>query len=204
MNSINDLIIRKKFGHTWVLVFYHSAANNLYFNDCDVMSCNAKDRYSILGTLNNNHRIRNKFEFLLEYSPTEYNWWRQTNSPNNEPYKTCTQTRTDISSCPVDGFECIDCKQNYSYWGGLGKSHSDPNTAYSYFDGSIGVSSWFFAIGSRKRWTSTTDIPGPKDSVKHVSLWMRSDKINAMKTCRSKKSSFINTVLFFVILTLNK
>ena len=204
MNSISDLTTRKLFGVQWVLVFYHSAENNLYFNDNEIMNFKGINKYSILGLLSYDYRIRGKFEFFLEYSPTEYNWWRQTKNPWDEPFKKCTQTRGDISSCPVDGFECVDCQLNNSYWGGLGRTDPNSPSAYSYLDGSIGDSTWCFAIGSRQRWTSTSDIPGGCKNVKHVSLWMRGDKIIMnSKTCKTKKS-FINHSLICYALLVNK
>lgn len=199
MILLNGAKVKRRFGYPWILVFYHSAENNQYFNDDEIMGFRGTDKFSIFGLLSYSHRIRGKFEFLLEYSSTEYHWWRQTKNPWDEPFKKCTQARTDISSCPVDGFECLDCRLNVCWWGGLGRTDPNEASAFSYLDGSIGTSAWYFAIGSRKRWTPTTDIPGPSKNVKQVSLWMRSDNVHQSIKSKHRFVS-ISTLLFALLL----
>ena len=143
-------------------------------------------------------RINGKFEFFLEYNHTSFNRWRQTKSPWDEPSKFCEQTSNSVSACPVDGFECIDCRLNYSWWGGLGRSDKSTSSVYSFIDGSIGSSAWHFAIGSTKSWTDKLHIPGAKYDVMNVTLWMR---FKSQNTCKINKSYHLNMsfVLLFML-----
>ena len=160
----------------WMLVFHHDIHEKKnYFskNEDEFLYSNTKEKFSILGYLDDSFRIRGNFEFLLEYPDVEgFNMWTQTVNPLKTQPNQSNGYKPGKISFP-----------RYS-WNGLARSTSNA----SFLDGDPTSSNWFYAIGQKEEWVNSA-IPGPydlanepysKDIEKYgtfeVKLWIRIDK----------------------------
>ena len=180
-----------------IKVFYHNYYNGENFVDQDEALYSIKDnKYSIFKEVQAQHRINNKFEFILYYPQLkpQYNHWRQTNSPHIEG---------DVKGkTKAVGYEPVKIDWEYYSWGGLCRN-TFSNT--NFIDGTLGGAGWFYALGKfdvETGWDKTT-FPGPNVGLKEVFLWMRVK--DYMKydiiTCYIKVlSSFSNQVFIIFLL----
>ena len=173
-------------GASWLRIFYHNAKiAGPFSGDDEALSINEVNKFSILGEINasDKYRYNGKYEFLIQFSQREgFNWWRQTNFPLNE--------KNDESiGKSVEGYENISITWNDWSWGGLAK------TVLNYqgcppclLDGSIGISNFFYCIGSNacnNIYVNSTP-PNENPGIDEVVLWIRiSDLIFRNKfTCK--------------------
>jgi len=157
----------------WLLLFFHNSTNGVYFQDeIEVLSTDQKQKYSILGILNENHKMNGYFEFLLEYPEIPgFNRWKQSINP-----------RSVFDSSEVDiGYVPVNISWTNNSFGGLAKSTYSQQT---YIEGSIRHSRWFYAIGAYLTNTYINDICLRKDcipgtdfnyEIKIVKLWVRTN-----------------------------
>ena len=170
----------------WKLVYYHDVSYGYWKEDrSDIHQSNQPGKYSIFGLLHNGYRIDGRFEFLLEY-PDGFNRWQQRNNPIKEFKESGKKIAKNYAE--------LNCSFHDNNWGGLVRSSSSCN---AYIDGSVLGSSYFYAIGTTKEWFYG-NIPGPKEQVSLVKLWVRL----AFESCQTlKKSSlFISKNLMLYIL----
>ena len=63
-----QFIYKESLGRKWLKIFHHYSGSGEYFNsESEISFINSPNKYSILGMINNDYKIENKFEFLLEY-----------------------------------------------------------------------------------------------------------------------------------------
>ena len=65
----NEELTKYVYGRKWQLIFFHNSVNKVFFDKAknEAFCINTSQKFSILGSLTNNFRIRGRFEFLIEY-----------------------------------------------------------------------------------------------------------------------------------------
>ncbi|EAX92975.1 hypothetical protein TVAG_042740 [Trichomonas vaginalis G3] len=160
------------------LIFYDNVANGIFFSQVtEAISCNRRDKYSILSELSNKQRGEDGlYTFALVYeSANKYNIWQQLNNPINKPEGYVSHT--------VSGYKPLDIQASLFCWGGLARS----NYPYTLLDGCPGHKFWCFSIGM----LATNDenrrrIPSNCDEVDSVSIWVK------VSEYLIRRKSFIN------------
>ena len=68
------------FGKQWKKIFYHDLPKSSLFNSFEEgMKCFEENKYSLLYSINDEHRINGYYEFLLEYPDFKgFNRWIQS------------------------------------------------------------------------------------------------------------------------------
>lgn len=165
----------------WMNVYYHNSKNGTVLfsnanNWFEARNTNSENKRSILFTLvNNNFKIGNKYELLLQYpdeSEITRNRWLQTYSPIDSAGTVANGTGSEV----VPGYEPKHIDWNTNYWGGLALS----TVSACYINGSIGHSNWFYAIGPstvhQNGVPSTSAVTSGISVTKgRVELWVRID-----------------------------
>ena len=125
----------------WLKVFYHDISTNDFFlNESEALYSTNPIKYSILSTITNKYKIRDKYEFII-YWPLlgRYYRWRQSINPIDED----EQNKND-----AEGFHLIYPKNNGgNKFGGLVKTTIKDIEINAFLNGMPGVSSWYYAIG---------------------------------------------------------
>ena len=158
--SNNDIYKVKKRA-LWKLLFYHDVTRSTFFNNVEEGK-NWNDykggKYSILYQLNDNYKIRGKYEFLLEYPELSVsNHWRQSVNPLT---KECDGVNN------ATGYEEVDIQVRDNGWGGLYK-HRNCATLIGSYDGR-----WHYAIGVVNK-QFFPRFPGPYYDQSIVYLWIK-------------------------------
>ncbi|MNS98863.1 hypothetical protein D3C72_1332440 [compost metagenome] len=171
-----DYITKEKDGANWVKLVYQNNNNGtVLFNPNEMNFCDKQGKYSILGEIEKYRDNSGNFEFLLEYPEiNQYNRWIQSSNPT-EYIET------------VNDYESIQTTWRTRNWSGLAKS----NSGACYLDGSIGTSTWFYAVGSYTNWTDSNNkigIPSYDSNVavNEVNLWVRIDNLNNVNSDKIK------------------
>lgn len=166
-------------GSKWARIFYHNSKSGtvLFSGISEARNVQGTDKYSRLYLLDDDtfkNKIDNKFEFMLCY-PTytsNYNRWKQTNSPTQEYISSAEGT-------VVTGYEAVSISWTDKYWGGLQRHNSSATaiTNYCYLTGSIQNESWWYAIAPIVSYQG--GIPGPGNTVitTDIELWVRYDNL---------------------------
>ena len=174
----------------WLKIFYHDCRNNNFFNNYSeaIYSLNSK-KFSILKNITDKYKINNFFEFLLEYPEVSgYNQWKQSLNPIDN---------IENSNPTALGYIPISISWNAWNWGGLVLSSS---SSWTLLDGSVGVSNWYYSVGSYFNTHYKPYFPGPAFTnsddyrVSEVYLWVKLN-YNPLKT--SKKYSNFKLFFFF-------
>lgn len=140
-------------GSLWARVFYHNCKEgaDLFTSLAQIKSVNTDTKYSKLSSLSNYKFSDGKYEFLLRYpnlSATQYNRWKQTNSPCDEFI-----TTTTAGTVTATGYTAVHIDWTGHYWGGLTRQNSDANTiADTYLSGSVGHVNCYYALGATSSW----------------------------------------------------
>lgn len=140
-------------GSLWARVFYHNCKEgaDLFTSLAQIKSVNTDTKYSKLSSLSNYKFSDGKYEFLLRYpnlSATQYNRWKQTNSPCDEFI-----TTTTAGDGTATGYTAVHIDWTGLYWGGLTRQNSNANTITdTYLSGSVGHGNWFYALGATSSW----------------------------------------------------
>ena len=177
----------------WLLVFRqkYESAEDLFKNESEVLFSNAEKKFSILGNIDKSFRIRNKYEFLLEY-------------PGNDGFNHWTQTKNPVFAEPEkeNGYKPIATSWTGCSWHGLSRSSETNRT---FIDGSPFHGNWFYSIGAYI--TYYNSIPGfrgidslsgsERDEAKiyEVLLWIRI----AGGECSFQMKRRFNTYLFCIL-----
>ena len=151
---------------TWVKIFRHRSSDNVFFSDtnswAEAKSTNTSnpggDKYSILSEWE--HFLRNdKFTLKLYYPGNDVtNIWSQTSNP-----VTTTSTHAGVSN-----YTAISIDSTSSGWGGLERSSTN-----TFLDGSVGTTTWWWAIGSKNNYdTGNYNYPGPGSVTEECELWI--------------------------------
>ena len=163
-------------GIQWLHIFHHNISGRVYFaNESEALHCHEEQKYSILYLVNDDMKVSNKYEFLLQYGSSEtlYNRWRQDKNPLNQ---------TEENVLEADGFEAIHLDYNSTYqFTGLARTSITAkynNTVTNYItcliNGYFNNRRWYFAIGQYfpydDNWVD--EIPGEKGEPS-VDLWIR-------------------------------
>lgn len=163
---------KEKDNATWLKLVYQNINNGTnLFTTSEMNFCDKQGKYSILGEIEKYRDKNNNFEFMLEYPEfNQYNRWIQTSNP-------CEVVES------VTGYEPIQITWKTQYWNGICKS----NSGACFIDGSVGIGSWFYAVGSYTPWTASNNAVGlpPYNSnlaANEVYLWVRIDNLNADKS----------------------
>jgi hypothetical protein len=151
-------------GGGWTLVFYHNTTAGYWANDAeaDFYTPNAPSilsgKYSILSKIDE-LKSASDYEFRLHY-PTQNitNHWKQTFDPRSG----------GSPSKPVPGYQAISIDHSSNFWGGLEKSNY---SNFTYLDGSVNHSNWWFSLGSTSSYSG--GMPGPGTVVQEVQLFIR-------------------------------
>ena len=110
--------------------------------------------FSALDTLESCRDSQSKLHLKIVWPNREapnYNEWKQTSNPIDNP--------------TVTGYEPVDIHFTSQSWGGLERQSGGS----ALLDGSVGVGSWYYAIGARQ--LHGTGIPGASDSESMVELY---------------------------------
>ena len=172
-------------GSVWARIFYHNSKQGtvLFSSLAEIKSTQTADKYSRLGQLSEFKRSNGTYEFMLRYpnySDTLYNRWTQTSNPMEE-FVTTNSSGTGTAT----GYTAVHIDWTGSYWGGLTRQNSNANSISScYLSGSVGHTSWFYAIGATTTWGN--GIPGALSSIDtgtvwgSVELWVRVDGVTGI------------------------
>ena len=150
----------------WLQVFYHNTAFGDYFTSLEeTLDSHTPQKFSILGTINDNFRVKNKFEFLLEIPGKRgYNRWRQYINPIST-----TKETNEITN----KYEPVKLSWNLAFNGGLSKSFRDD---LAFFDCSAGTNElWWYPIGARHCFSIPNTIPLIAYDYEgtEIALWIR-------------------------------
>ena len=191
-----QFIYKESLGRKWLKVFHHYSGSGEYFNsESEVSFINSTNKFSILGMINNEYKIENKFEFLLEYPQISgYNHWNQSINPLLD---------LEVPSQQATGYNPISITWSQSSWGGLVKSMPGSGTI---IDGSAGDGMWYYAIGCTHSSWSSFNFPGPDGlAVNEVNLRIRITKKTQITIKNQKKISCIrNYVFHFYFILINQ
>lgn len=152
-DTSNMAVMSLSDGSLWARVFYHNCKEgaDLFTSLAQIKSVNTDTKYSKLSSLSNYKFSDGKYEFLLRYpnlSATQYNRWKQTNSPCDEFI-----TTTTAGDGTATGYTAVHIDWTGQYWGGLTRQNSDASTiTNTYLSGSVGHGSWFYALGATSSW----------------------------------------------------
>ena len=160
-------------GSVWARVYYHDSQGGtvLWSSVSEAKNTQTTNKYSRLGLLSDStfKGSDNKLELMLTYptySASSYNRWKQTNNP-------CDVYTGTGEGTKVPGYEAISISWSGSGWGGLERSSSDTSTiTYTYIDGSVGFSNWWFAIAPKDYYQG--GLPGPSAIIyRQCEIWAR-------------------------------
>ena len=178
----------------WLRVFYHNSKSesDCFESESEALHCNSENKFSILDEIDDSMKIRNKFEFIIEY-PNEaiYYHWRQSKNPLEEV--------EEEGKFGVDGFEPIHNGTSDTSWGGLTKTKLEAeNVISTLLDGNPGTIWWRFSIGKycvNKGWEFKDSLPGPlRKEYKQIRLWIRINHYNELFSCRKRPKVFIDSL----------
>ena len=127
-------------GRKWLLVFNHKYETeaDLFKSENEVLFCKSKNKFSVLGCVDESFSRFGKYEFLLEYPGHDgYNQWTQTKNPVQAEFNT------------ENGYEPISVSWTSNDWHGLSKSSA---TTATFIDGSPFNSQSFYSIGMYTKW----------------------------------------------------
>lgn len=162
---------KKEFGNSiFVQVFYHSVVvdrgSKTWFKDNEISFSNRRYKYSILGMINEVHKINGMYEFIIEYPDGYTIHWSQETTP--------LTNISEVNFLPID----VKC----SRFEGLALSTEKKST---FIDG-VRDGLWYYSIGSKAAYKES--IPGwLKDGTsgnyietnyKEVTLWLRIESID--------------------------
>ena len=192
--DLSKVQTKRENGASWARVFYHNnrGGSTLFANETEAKSVDVSYKYSALGTLDNYKDTTGNWEFMLQYPEIKgkYNRWKQTGNP-----ATTTIANGD-GSANAPGYSAVHIDWNYDYWGGLTKSTA-PET---FLNGSVGMGTWFYAIGAYKGWYG--GIPGPNDTAvfQGTELWARIDTLTKAnkKTLTAKVGNLTTNGTYYV------
>ena len=190
----------------FLLVFHHNTINSNFFNSySEFLSTDSIDKYSILGFIDDDFKIDNSFEFIMEYPETsKYAHWKQDINPlegeRNEI--TCNIIDKTWNEDPTNPFVCL---------------HKSERINKTYVEGTEGLSSqvkpqYYYSIGLRETWYNNhlpAYISSPTTSNIHeVFLWLKITDLNLLKkiriiTCIYHKTSLRKYVFVFLLLNQN-
>ena len=154
----------------FVLIFEQKyPIGGLFQDERECNKSHKKNKYSIIGSINDNFKINEYFHFLLEY-------------PELDSYLEFEQ-KTYITSNAYN-VNAKNYNSSFIQFNGLAKS-GDAN--YSCIDGSpgVGTGSWWYSIGTKIP-HSNAHIPSPifKNigvDVNHVLLWIKFGDIDLLR-----------------------
>ena len=154
------LFYKYKYRKTWLLLYYHDFSKvGKWDKAIDAMNYSDPNKYSIIYYLNDDFKIDDSYEFLLDYPEVEgQNIWRQKNNPLNE-HKAENKTK-------AEGYKGISISWSTQFWGGLFKSAGEGLLEGSYLTGY----SWY-GIGRIIEYKGA--VPGPDKVVNKTQLWVR-------------------------------
>ena len=167
---------KSAYSATWAEVFYHNYgfSNRLFSNANDwaeAKSVDLVDKYSILGQLEKfRANTSQKFEFLLEYDNSSlssgYNRWKQTANPVTTSLSDGTSTADIVSAT---GYEDVHIDWTAHAWKGLARS----TVSNTFIDGSMGSSSWWYAIGAKDSYQSGIPATNSIAVTNGIHLWVK-------------------------------
>ena len=176
-------------GALWARIFYHNVDEGTAMFDSvsEALNTQTANKYSRLYLISDDTTFKgqdNKYEFMLCYpnNTTEYNRWKQSNAPQN------IYTGTGQGST-VPGYEAVHIDWSGNSWGGLERNDSSTSSiTYTYIDGSVGFSNWWYAIAPIQPYE--VGMPGPQYSVwSCVELWVRVGTVTASSQSFGSSSS---------------
>lgn len=189
--SLNGYRLKRYNESNFVLIFHQKySTGGLFANDNECNKSLRKNKFSVIGSINDNFKISEYFHLLLEYPELDAHLeWKQ---------------KLPITSSESN-VQAIVYNKTFRDFHGLAKS---ADVTSSCLDGSPGTYTpyWFYSIGMKRKHVGWI-IPGPlfvgDDSnynVDSVFLWMKYDDINLIhnfpvisyrKPTRSRVLSFV-------------
>lgn len=183
----------------WLKIFHHNLETDVFQDETEAKYSLVDGKFSILSLINDDYKINDQFEFLLEYPDGQnkvgMNRWAQSNNPLDE---------TVESGNTVPGYEKITLSwenavntqsQAYSF-GGLWKSNRPSNTL---LDGNINQVSWYFSIGIFQKYNQKY-MPGHSDYNTESILWLR---INDDFACSTMHNLCFSMPIVFSLMLMN-
>ena len=143
--SKGKFIFAKFDNSIWKKLLYHDCTGNVEFKDTfdalNYYNPSFTQLYSVIGTVTNESKIGDKFEFILEYpNEKQYFQWKQTHFP--------TYQYGFPSNGKVDGFQMI-YPESFDNFIGLARTDKNDYGCYpSLFDGS--PDDWNKCVGMMK------------------------------------------------------
>ena len=190
--------IEVKSNDTWVLVFRHNSSNKDFFrNEKEALFSAKKNKYSLLGRIDDNFMIDGRYEFILEYPQINkfYHW---------------TQTKNPIKAGPYDDIGFEPKSIDYGDLTGLARC----SNSKAFLDGNVGHEYWYFAIGAYSSYNSMRCFPGPYNGnetfcFNSVSLYMKVNETKYLERLLSynlcsrrnngRLSMYFIVMIFFVL-----
>ena len=183
----------------FVLIFSQKyPSGGLFHSEEECNKSIKKNKYSVIGLIDDKYKLNEYFHFLLEYPELHSKLEFKQHHP-------ITSSSNNVQS--------IYYNNTYKNFAGLAKSADKDNSC---FDGSLGAekSNWFYSIGMKTKYEGY-QIPGPEFvnsdifiNVNKVLLWMKYDDISLLRYlpsiplfCTQKQTrSRTPTYLFYYIL----
>ena len=151
-------------GGGWTRVFHHDIADGYWDGPADALERAVDDplnlRYSILSRLEALRSSDGHLDLRITWPDSGLpgrNIWRQSSNPTVDP---------------IAGYVAVDVDFVDNGWGGLELSAANPAT---FINGSVGIASWFYAVGSTGAWGAPPGIPAYRPTAAEVALWVRPD-----------------------------
>jgi len=172
-------------GGGWTLLFNQKSDTGGFFaNATEVQSYNitkpTADKYSILAYTEGFRSLKGNFTFKMNWPGfATRNIWQQRTNPYVDQ--------------PVGGYVPLSVQSSTETWGGL-EHNCTLDCGSAYADGSVGISSWWYAIGSYADYTSlgghgipaSSTVAGSSVGVPQAQLWVRDDSfiLNNPRDCQ--------------------
>ena len=172
----------------FVLIFSQKyPSGGLFHSEEECNKSIKKNKYSVIGLIDDKYKLNEYFHFLLEYPELHSKLEFKQKLP-------ITSTSNNVQP--------IYYNKSFSYFYGLAKSADIEKTCFDATPGE-GTLNWWYSIGTihscETQWNDNV-IPGPIQGVNYVKLWIRIREAS-LRIC--KERSFITFTSIFIAFMLS-
>ena len=163
---LNGYRVRKYNESKWIMIFHQKYPSGGLFNDRECLKSLKKNKFSVIGSVNESFKIDSKYHFLIEYPETgDLIEWEQSKEITHK--------------ASVDAFHY---NKTFAGFRGLGFSFDTNKSCFDGSPGDNGYESWWYSIGTKQAYITNKAIPGPVFSsynvpVNEVSLWIKFEDV---------------------------
>ena len=143
------------------MIFHQKYPSGGLFNDNECLKSLKKNKFSVIGSINESFKINSKYHFLIEY-------------PEYGDLLEWEQSKEITHDASVDA---IYYNKTFLSFRGVGLSFDNDKSCFDGSPGDSGYENWWYSIGTKKVF-GDKGIPGPKFEnnnvvVNEVRLWIK-------------------------------